>query len=133
MISNIITALKILLNDLGIDLTVDFENIDHVDPNGSVVLYHDGLEQLNYPLPDYTISFTIQGQTFIENDLDKNKINQLYQKALKFITECNQSTLTLHSKENICAIKLQNSFISSDSEVHSFTINFDVIVTDFYF
>lgn len=78
---------------------------------------------------DYQITVSIQGQTYIQNDSDKQQIEQLYGNVLQKI-----QGLTINDIEsyvnNVAGFLIDSSNFDNDGQTHSFNISVRLFVCD---
>ena len=78
---------------------------------------------------DYEISVSVQGQTYFENDTNKEQILQLFGTVQTALQSLNVDYIEMYI-DNIAGFLIEDSSFDSDQETNNFTINLKLYVTD---
>lgn len=131
MIQNIIDGFKKLLKSDIYDVIDSYDQSEEVNGNGMMRIQIDQLELVQQNLNDYFIDLTIEGQTFIDDDLDKKKLLDMFKFSQSKLTQVTPQQFSSLSSENVVGILRNGSNIFDNESVHSFEIKIRLAVCDF--
>ena len=118
-------------------LTSIYSDIEHdVNPGGTLVVSITGIDNANQGLPDFWVSVSVQGCTYVADDPAKSVIREMLSDAMTSIIRWTPEMLTaafdMDAPAAVVGIIDIASTLSSNSTVNTFNITCRLAVTDAY-
>jgi len=114
--------------------TASFDLDSAVRPEGTLVIETTSVEVANQGLPDYFVSMSLLGMTYVECDPDKQIMRKMFADCLTAVQawtpELVSNAFGFVSPARCCGIIGITSTLSSDKSMHVFRIDFRLVLTD---
>lgn len=126
----------IYLSNPAVKKSVVFDLRKKVNPGGTLVVSITGVDNANQGLPDFWVSVSVQGVTFVNEDKDKAIIRTMFSDAMQSVMRWTPQQLTqafgMDAPAAVVGIIDIASTIASNATIHSFNITCRLAVTDAY-
>lgn len=137
-IRHIIDKLKthITLTHEGVSIVDAFDPDEEPDGAGAVAVEITGQEQPTPGLPDWFLSFSIVGMTFVSVDEDKTIIEDTFCDVLRSVSSWTPATISdvAPGSAVLCGIQpVTNGAIRHDATRRMFTADFKLVFTNLNF
>lgn len=99
-----------------------FDNSEEINPDGVIAVGLQNCEKFDHPgCEDFKFSFSISGQTLTDEDLNQNRINQMFYFVLSKNFE------ELKEIEGVVGVMPQGGGVTSNGETNNFNFSLEVI------
>lgn len=126
----------IYLSNPAVKKSVVFDLREKVNPGGTLVVSITGVDNANQGLPDFWVSVSVQGVTFVNEDKDKAIIRTMFSDAMQSVMRWTPQQLTqafgMDAPAAVVGIIDISSTIASNATIHSFNITCRLATTDLY-
>lgn len=131
MIQNIINGFQKIFSDSELELDQVFEVDKVVDGDGVICIQVSNIQRLNPQLADYKLTILITGQTYIDNDPTKQKINQFFIESNRILTSLTAGQLKNQTGELVEGYIFKQSELIEAESTRGFSSEVEVYVCDF--
>ena len=130
MLVNITNAIIKIFGDNQLSLNEIFDAQNVLQGTGELTVSVEDITKLHPLVNDYSINYIISGQTLIEDDKKKQKINDLFHKSNLAVNTFTAAKLKEESNENVVGVIINNARFDDDQHSCVFNIDFTVYACD---
>lgn len=131
MIQNIINGFQKIFSYSDLTLDEVFEVDKVVDGDGVICIQVNNIQRLNPQVADYRLTILITGQTYIDNDPTKAKINQFFIASNRILTSLTAGQLKNQTGELVEGYIFKQSELLEAESTRGFSSEVEVYVCDF--
>lgn len=131
MIQNIIQGFQKEFIDSGLKLDESFDVYKVVDGDGVICIQVSNIQRLNPQVADYKLTILITGQTYIDNDPTKSKINHFFLYSNRVLTNLTAGRLKNRTGELVEGYIFKQSELIEAESTRGFSSEVEVYVCDF--
>lgn len=131
MLQNIINGFQKIYESNGLELDEIFDVDKVVDGDGSLCIQVNAIQRLNPQIADYRITILFSGQTYIDNDPTKEKINHFFVESNKILTNLTANQLKNETGELVEGYIFKQAEMVQMETTRGFSSEVQLYVCDF--
>lgn len=111
-----------------------YDESEDVDPEGVIAINVNRIENMQHCVncQDYKISININGQTLVDSDKNKAKINAIHYFIMNKLAGLRVDTIS-NSIDDVVGVVIGESNLLSDGDTNNIECNIDIYVNDLVF